>query len=128
MEFGRDCWMDRYGHIYYVPRFMHEAAGEFLLKDEFPIEDINNWEAHGYYRSFTDTLEKRGWVRFTTTINRWNCEHSIGFEDRCPRPSSVQIDKMYELTGFYYDDENTWSQFDRFDHSAETIIPEEEED
>jgi hypothetical protein len=34
---------------------------------------------------------------------------------------------MYELTGFYYDDDESWSQFDRFDHNAETIIPEKED-
>ena len=124
----RDCWLDPYGQIYYVPRFKHDDAAEFILKDEFPETDIDHWEEHGFYRSFTETLEKRGWVRFTTTIDRWSCEHSIGYEDRCPRPTPIQIDKMYELTGFYYDDENSWSKFDRFDHDAQTIIPEIEED
>lgn len=130
---GRDCWIDPYGRVYYVPRFRHDDAAEFLLRDEFPMDGctpigFETWEERGFYQSFTDTLERRGWVRFTTTIDRWSCEHSIGYEDRCPRPTSAQIDRMYELTGFYYDDEESWSRFDRFDHEAETVIPEDEED
>ena len=35
---GRDCWMDPYWQVYYVPIFGHEDAAEFLLKDEFPMD------------------------------------------------------------------------------------------
>lgn len=128
----RDCWVDPYGQVYYVPRFRHDDAAEYILRDEFPMDGttpigFETWAERGFYMSFTETLERRGWVRFTTTINRWSCEHSTGYEDRCPRPTQAQIDRMYELTGFYYDDENSWSQFDSFDYDTETIIPEEED-
>lgn len=129
---GRDCWIDPYGQIYYVPRFRHEDAAEFILRDEFPMDGssavgFETWEERGFYCSFVDTLERRGWVRFTTTIDRWSCEHSIGYEDRCPRPTSAQINRMYELTGFYYNNDESWSQFDKFDYNAQTIIPEKED-
>ena len=128
----RDCWLDPYGNVYYVPRFRHDDAAEYILRNEFPMDGttpigFETWAERGFYMSFTDTLERRGWVRFTTTIGRWSCEHSIGYEDRCPRPTLNQIERMYELTGFYYEDEESWSQFDGFDYDAETIIPEEED-
>lgn len=117
-----DCWLDPYGRIYDVPFGKHDDVAREILSDEFPMENrttplregplgIATWEARGFAGSFGETLEKRGWVRFTTTINRWSCEHSIGFEDRYPRPTQIQIDKMYELTGFYYDDPESWSRF-----------------
>lgn len=116
--------MDPYGNVYYVEPFKHEYAAQFILKDEFPMDgpmDFDEWEKRGYYRSFCDTLMRRGWIRFTTTLDRWSCEHSIGYEERCPRPTQAQIDKMYELTGFYYDDENSYSRFYNFDKDAKCV-------
>lgn len=129
----RDCWLDPYGKIYYVPEFRHEDAAEFILKDEFPMQGttpvgFETWEERGFHDCFTETLERRGWVRFTTTIDRWSCEHSIGYEERRPRPTRAQIDKMYELTGFYYDDESTWSKFFNFDQDAKCIIDVDDDD
>lgn len=129
----RDCWLDPYGHIYYVPRFMHDDAAEFILRDEFPMDGntpigVEDWDSRGFAGSFTETLEKRGWIQFTTTINRWTCEHCNDYERYYPRPTRVQIDRMWELTGFNYNDKNTWSEFDRFDHYAPDIITVDDED
>lgn len=131
--------MDPYGKIYYVPEFRHEDAAEFILKDEFPMESkttpmrtgplrVDLWEERGFHDCFTETLERRGWVRFTTTMDRWSCEHTIGYEERYPRPTRAQIDKMYELTGFYYDDESSWSKFFKFDQDAKCIIDVDDDD
>lgn len=116
----RDCWLDPYGKVYYCEMFGHDEAAQEILKDEFPMDGSNpigfdDWESRGFCGSFIETLEKRGWIQFSTTIDRWGCEHIIGYEDNHPRPTSAQIDKMYELTGFYYDDENSWSKFFNFD-------------
>lgn len=118
-----DCWLDTYGNVYPVERLGgHEDVAMQILSDEFPMENettplrdgplgVDTWDARGFRGSFGETLESRGWVRFTTTMNKWSCEHSIGFEDRYPRPTSAQIDRMYELTGFYYDDPESYSRF-----------------
>lgn len=116
----RDCWMDPYGRIYYVEPFKHDDAAQEILKDEFPMDghghiDFEEWETRGFCDSFQETLAKRGWIRFSTTIDRWSCEHIFGYEDEYPRPTKAQIDRMYELTGFYYYDDSTWSRFFNFD-------------
>ena len=117
----RDCWLNPYGTVFYAEEFKHEDAAQEILKDEFPMKgntpiNFDDWEKRGFYHSFTETLEKRGWIRFTTTINRWSCEHTIDYEARCPRPTKVQIDRMYELTGFNYYDDSTYSKFFNFDN------------
>ena len=105
-----DCWMDPYGNVYEVPEFGHDQFATDYLQKEFPLDDLRSWcESPNFYGSYQETLEKRGWIRFTTTLDRWSCEHSIGFEDRYPRPTRAQIDKMYELTGFNYDDPESFS-------------------
>ena len=116
----RDCWLDPYGQIYYCKAFGHDDAAQEILKDEFPMDGnrpihFEDWEERGFSHSFTETLEKRGWIQFTTTIDRWSCEHTIGYEDNYPRPTKAQIDKMYEMTGFNYYDDSTWSRFFNFD-------------
>lgn len=136
----RDCWLDPYGQIYYVPEFGHEDAAEYLLRDEFPMENettpmrtgplrVETWEERGFVESFGRTLQSRGWVRFTSTIDRWSCEHTIDYERYYPRPTRVQIDRMWELTGFNYDDESTYSHYPyNFDENTPDIIEKEEED
>ncbi len=131
----RDCWLDPYGQITYTPFGKHEDVAMQILKDEFPMENkttpltngplrIALWDERGFYDSFGETLEKRGWVRFTTTMDRWSCEHSIGFEDRYPRPTRAQIDRMRELTGFNYDDPESFSHapynFDPYEPFSES--------
>jgi hypothetical protein len=116
----RDCWLDPYGQVYYCKEFGHDDAAQEILKNEFPMDGhtpigFETWEERGFSNSFTETLEKRGWIQFSTTIDRWGCEHIIGYEDNHPRPTSAQIDKMYELTGFYYDDDSSWSKFFNFE-------------
>ena len=116
----RDCWMDPYGSITYAEEFKHEDAAQEILKDEFPMDgnrpiNFEDWEERGFRQCFSETLEQRGWIRFSTTIDRWSCEHIIGYEDNYPRPTNAQIDKMYELTGFYYYDDSTYSRFFNFD-------------
>jgi len=118
-----DCWLDIYGNVYPVERMGgHEDVSMEILRDEFPMENhttpmqtgplrVELWEERGFRTCFTETLERRGWVRFTTTMNKWSCEHSIGFEDRYPRPTSAQVDRMFELTGFNYDDPESYSRF-----------------
>lgn len=115
----RDCWMDPYGNIYIVPPFGHDDWAQDWLQDEFPMEGntpigYETWEERGFDSSFDRTLQKRGWIRFTTTLNRWSCEHTIDYEDRCPKPTQAQIDKMYEVTGFNYYDDNTYSKFFKY--------------
>lgn len=135
----RDCWLDPYGRIYYVPRFKHDDAAQYILRDEFPMEDkttpmrtgplrVELWDERGFCNSFGETLEKRGWIQFTTTINRWACEHCIDYERHYPKPTRAQIGRMWELTGFNYYDENSWSEFDNFDHDAPDIITIEDEE
>lgn len=116
----RDCWLSPYGEVYYVDSFKHDDAAQEILKDEFPMKgnrpiDFEMWEESGFCRSFQETLEKRGWVRFSTTIDRWSCEHVIGYEENYPKPTFEQIEKMYELTGFDYNDENSYSKWFKFD-------------
>ena len=107
--------MNPYGVVYECPPFGHDNVAQMILGDEFPIEKTKEWldraEELGFYVSYEETLQRRGWVRFSTTINRWSCEHCIDFEDHYPRPTRAQIDRMWELTGFNYDDPNSWSQF-----------------
>ena len=136
---ARDCWLDTYGNIYYVPEFGHERAAEFLLRDEFPMENrttpmrtgplrVELWEERGFRETFGETLQSRGWVRFTTTLDRWSCEHSLGYERYYPRPTNIQIDRMWELTGFNYNDENTYSHCPyNFDETAPNIVSDTEE-
>ena len=128
----RDCWMDPYGQIYYVPEFGHEDAAEYLLRDEFPMKGTtpiggDTWEERGFIESHGRTLQSRGWVRFTSTIDRWSCEHTIDYEKYYPRPTRAQIDRMWELTGFNYDDESSYSKFFKFDRDTECIIEAKED-
>ena len=112
----RDCWLDTYGNVYWVETLGgHDDMAQEILKDEFPMDGnhpigFETWESRGFYMSFGETLERRGWLRFTTTINRWSCEHSLDFEYRYPRPTQAQIDRMYELTGFNYYDPESYSR------------------
>lgn len=136
----RDCWMDPYGQIYYVPEFGHEDGATYLLREEFPMENettpmrtgplrVDLWDERGFYNSFGETLEKRGWVRFTSTIDRWSCEHTIDYEKRYPRPTRIQIDRMWELTGFNYDDDETYSHYPyNFDEDTPDIIEKKEDE
>lgn len=135
----RDCWLDPYGNLYYVPEFGHEDGAEFLLRDEFPMENkttpmrtgplrYDTWEERGFCGSFGETLEMRGWVRFTSTIDRWSCEHSLDFENIYPRPTNIQIDRMWELTGFNYNDDETYSHYPYNFSETEPNIVEKEED
>ena len=108
----RDCWLDPYGNVYYVESFKHNDFAEQQLQDEFPADDPQSWaDDPNFFGSYQETLERRGWVRFTTTMNRWSCEHCIDFEMRYPRPTKAQMDKMFDLTGFNYEDPNSWSKF-----------------
>ena len=108
----RDCWMDPYGNVYYVEPFQHNYFAEQQLQDEFPIDNLQSWaDDPNFFGSYQETLERRGWIRFTTTMNRWSCEHCIYFEEHYPSPTSIQIDRMWELTGFDYNNPNSWSQF-----------------
>ena len=103
-----DCWMDPYGNVYYVEPFKHSDFAEKELLRGLP--EGSDWrDIPDLDRSYDDTLQKRGWVRFTTTIDRWSCEHTIDYEKMFPRPTRAQIDKMWELTGFNYDDPDNYS-------------------
>lgn len=136
----RDCWLDPYGQIYYVPEFGHEDGAEFLLRDEFPMENettpmrtgplaVDTWHERGFRGSFGETLQARGWMRFTSTINRWSCEHSIDYLNYYPAPNRIQIDRMWELTGFNYDDDTTYSHYPyHFDETAPNIVEKKEKD
>lgn len=118
----QDCWLDTYGNVYWVETLGgHNDVAQEILRDEFPMENdttpmrtgplaVDTWESRGFYMSFSETLERRGWLRFSTTINRWSCEHILEFESRYPRPTQAQIDKMYELTGFNYYDPESYSR------------------
>lgn len=99
-----DCWLDPYGQVYEVPPFGHNDFAERFLHDEFPIENFREWyDNPDFHISYEETLQRRGWVRYTTTLRRWTCEHCIDFEEHYPRPTRAQQDAMYELTGFIYE-------------------------
>lgn len=107
-----DCWLDPYGNVYYVLPFGHNDFAMQTLSDEFPIHDIRTWiDSPDFHISYDETLQMRGWIRFTTTMCRWSCEHCMDFEEHYPRPTNAQIDRMWELTGFNYYDHNSWTQF-----------------
>jgi hypothetical protein len=102
-----DCWLDPDGHVYEVPPFGHNDFAEQYLHDEFPIEDFRSWCENPEFRtSYEETLNQRGWVRYSTTIHRWVCECCPDYEDYYPRPNRTQRDVMYELTGYNYDEDH----------------------
>lgn len=99
-----DCWLDPYGNVYYVQPFQHGQFAEDMLQDEYPIDRCNDWANDpNFYGSYEETLQRRGWIRYTNTIHRWTCENCSDFEEHYPRPTKAQQDMMYELTGFIYD-------------------------
>lgn len=105
-----DCWMDPQGNVFYVEPFRHSDFAEQELMRGLP--EGSTWtDIPDLVRSYDDTLQRRGWVRYTTTINRWNCEHCTDYLDYYPEPTTAQIIRMYELTGFNYDDPESYSRF-----------------
>ena len=105
-----DCWLDPYGNIYECPRFGHGNVAEEILQDEFPINDFRSWADNpNFHMSYDETLQRRGWVRFSSTVNRWSCENCSDFEEHYPRPTSIQRDRMFELTGYIYGNPESYS-------------------
>ena len=104
-----DCWLDPYGTRYEVPPFGHNQFAEDYLQKEYPIDRCNDWgDDPNFFGSYEETLQKRGWVRYTSTIHRWTCENCSDFEEHYPRPTRIQRDVMYELTGYDYDHDHLW--------------------
>lgn len=100
----QDCWVDPYGHVYYVEPFKHDDFATQQLQDEFPIDRVGEWDNDLDFGSYSETLMTRGWIRYTTTTERWCCGHKWGGWERYPRPTQAQINVMYDLTGYIYED------------------------
>ena len=70
-----DCWVSPYGVVYECPPFGHDDVAQMILADEFPMENAREWLDHadelGFQRSYPETLEYRGWVRYTTCTHNW---------------------------------------------------------
>jgi len=96
-----DCWLSPYGVIYECQPYGHDDVAQMILGDEFPIEDYRSWidraEELGFRRSYPETLEYRGWVRFSTCFNKWCWREGY-------QPTRDQLNKMFDLTGFVPED------------------------
>lgn len=107
-----DCWLDPQGNVYYVEPFQHDEWATEYLQNEFPRDNVRSWvDSPDFHVSYNETLQRRGWLRYTTTIDRWSCEHCSDFLDYYPEPTTAQVIRMYELTGFNYDDPESYSRF-----------------
>lgn len=103
----KECWLSPYGEVIYTKGQWDHAskAAEIIL------ERYNNgsWKnttdvwcavASGWGSdSPSDYLQNEGWIRYSTISNKW-----IVGRDYHIYPTQDQKDKMYELTGFIYEE------------------------
>ncbi|MBQ3414822.1 MAG: hypothetical protein IJH39_05650 [Clostridia bacterium] len=92
----RDCWLSPYGEVIYVSAWSHNTKAEELLIERYGFEDIYDIYDKHPFETASDVLMKYGWIRYSTCANRgWLME---------VKPSSEQKNKMFDLTGYVYDD------------------------
>lgn len=106
----KDCWLSPYGEVIYISAWEHNTKAEQILIERYGYTDELDIDDKHPFETATCVLEKKGWMRFTTTIDRWSCEHTINYEELFAKPTKAQIGRMYELTGFNYYDSESYSK------------------
>lgn len=100
-----NCWLSPTGRVVYVTKIggHYECALEICEKKYLTDETD---DGNGFFKpNPLYYLEDRGWIRRCDWDSRIAAE-SDGWVLRHIKPTKKQIDMMFELTGFYYNDEN----------------------
>ena len=103
----KECWLSPYGEIIYTNGEWNHAskAAEIILKryndgSWKDTQDVWCGVAGGWgSKSPSDYLQNKGWIRYSTISNNW-----IVGRDYDIYPTQDQKDKMFELTGFIYEE------------------------
>ena len=97
-----DCWVSPYGQVYECPPFGHDDIAQMILADEFPIDNVRLWidraDELGFFRSYPETLERRGWVRYTSCTHNWAWRPGY-------TPTTDQLNAMFDFNGFVLDEQ-----------------------
>lgn len=91
-----DCWLSPCGDVYYCINHVLEAMN--ILDEESLHEEFD--ESH-YFLNVELFLESKGWIKYST--NRIDPDWCFTSRTHL---TQAQIDKIYELTGEFFEDEN----------------------
>lgn len=103
----KECWISPYGEVIYTNgEWDHASKAAEILFERYNdgswenIQDVwcytvMNWSS----KSPTDLLQEKGWIRYSTISESW-----IVGKDYDIYPTRDQKDKIYDLTGFIYEE------------------------
>lgn len=101
-----DCWLSPYGEVVDVPTWGHANVAAKIILERYYAENGERFEdtqdvwcsCNG--ESPTDMLESMGWIRYSSTYVHGWCV----FKGYSKEPTREQKEKMFDLTGFIYED------------------------
>lgn len=91
-----DCWLSPHGDIYYC--ISHVTKADSIIDEKGLTEEFNE---SCYFPHVEPFLESKGWIKYST-----NKIHPDWCFTSRTNLTQAQRDKIYELTGEFFEDEN----------------------
>lgn len=94
-----NCWLSPYGEVFECGCANHAHKANKIIEDVYHIDACEAILTSDMYSTTYDFLEDKGWWRFSNLYNDISRGEWVGRN----RPTTDQKNKMFDLTGFIYE-------------------------